>query len=163
MLPGRRHGAVVSYIRRAFCLDCRVASALPLCSVRCSWYPCLEPCGPAGGEQVGTNTLQDPCLQQQVVRAPIITGQALIFLAGGHVAAGTGQECQLDLGSPEEEPWLCISCSAVPCGMQGSSKRLKPAKAGQGRLSKDGCPPVSRSLRLLLCVSNDNSSSQLAV
>lgn len=34
----------------------------------------------------------------------LVLAQALIFLAGGHVAAGTGQECQLDLVPPEEKP-----------------------------------------------------------
>lgn len=60
MLPGRRHGAVVSYIRRAFCLDCRVASALLLRTSRGSpRAPLASPAAvparharPAGGGRV---------------------------------------------------------------------------------------------------------------
>lgn len=39
MLPGRAHGAVVPYVRREFCLDCRAASALPLPSACGSLHP----------------------------------------------------------------------------------------------------------------------------
>lgn len=75
MLPGRRHGAVVSYIRRAFCLDCRVASALPLHTVHGSLYPLpWQALRSVGGELAGADTSHASCLQQWCtwVRAPTI-------------------------------------------------------------------------------------------
>lgn len=65
MLPGRRRGAVVSYIRRAFCLDCRVASALPLRTVRGSLYPPLpQALWTVGAELAGADASCASCLQQ---------------------------------------------------------------------------------------------------
>jgi len=73
MLPGRRRGAVVSYIRRAFCLDCRVASALLLRTVRGSLDPLPSRALRAvGGELAGADTSCASCLQPWCtwVRAP---------------------------------------------------------------------------------------------
>lgn len=36
-VPGSRHAAVVSYIRKVFCLDCRTAPQPPLASPAAAW------------------------------------------------------------------------------------------------------------------------------
>lgn len=82
----------------------------------------------------------------------------LIFFAGGDVAAGTGEECWLDLRSPEEEPVvmrLAELCRLWDDGQMGCGEACEKALAGQGGLSKDGLPPVPLFLRLLLCVSSN--------
>lgn len=109
MLPGRRHGAVVSYVRRAFCLDCRVASALPLRTVHGSLYPLPSQALQAvGGELAGGR-----CVARFVLAAVVHGGEGShhlalakppTFLAGSDLAAGSGEERWLDLGSSEEEP-----------------------------------------------------------
>lgn len=80
------------------------------------------------------------------------------------MAAGTGEEHRLDLGSPEEEPVVThvpeLSLIRQQMGCRGSRQGCE--ELGEG-LSTGGLSPVPLSLWPLPHISNNNSSSQLAV
>lgn len=142
-------------------MDCGAASVLLLHPVRASLDPLLSQPGEQPRAASGADVW---CVRQRHAWVSSHHQRSPNHRSGGRVAAGTGEERRLDLGSPEEEPVVTrvpeLSLARWQMGCRGSWQGCEEQREG---LSTGVLSPVPLCLWPLPCVSDNNSSSQLAV